>query len=113
MIRSTLDVFEDHLRLRLEGKTEEDIERNYTDDVILLSNTETAQGKATLRRWADALSRELPEAKFDLVSKQVNGEYAFLQWRASSLSACVRHGADSFVIRGGRIVMQSVYYALE
>lgn len=83
MIRSTLEVFEDHLRLRLEGKTEEDIQRNYTDDVILLSKTETEQGKETLRRWADDLSHELPEAKFEFVAKQVNGEYAFLQWRAS------------------------------
>lgn len=106
-------MFEDHLRLRLEGRIEEDIEKNYSDDIVLLSRMETAQGKDALRRWADDLARELREARFEYVAKQVNGEYAFLHWRAQAASARVRHGVDSFVIRDGLIVMQSVYYPLE
>jgi hypothetical protein len=106
-------VFEDHLRLRLEGRTEEDIQKNYSDAIVLLSGMETVQGKDALRRWADDLARDLPEASFEYVAKQVNDEYAFLHWRAQAASAHVRHGVDSFVIRDGLIVMQSVYYPLE
>jgi hypothetical protein len=40
----------------------------------------------------------------------VEGEYAFLKCWADSDPARIEDGADSFVIPGGMIVMQSVSY---
>lgn len=54
---------------------------------------------------ADRLGLQLPGAHFEFVSKQVADEYALLIWKASSEHFRVEHGADSFVIRAGRIVM--------
>jgi hypothetical protein len=34
-------------------------------------------------------------------------------WRAESDKFSIKHAADSFVISGGRIVMQTIYYELE
>jgi predicted SnoaL-like aldol condensation-catalyzing enzyme len=112
-MRTTADVFEDHLELRLAGKVDDDIAKNYSDDVVMLSSTEVGHGRAGARRCADELARLLPDAEFEIVAKQVHGDYAFLHWRARSKEARVCHGADSFVIRDGKIVMQSVYYAVE
>jgi hypothetical protein len=38
---------------------------------------------------------------------------AFLEWTATCATARVRDGADSFWIRGGRIVAQTIHYTVE
>ena len=112
-MRTTEEVFEDHLELRLAGRVEDDIAKNYSDDVVILSSSEVIIGPAGARRCADELARLLPDAEFEYVAKHTHGDYAFLKWRAKSKDVAVRHGADSFVIREGKIVMQTVYYAVE
>lgn len=50
--RSTREVLEDHLRLRREGDLEEDLARNYAEDVVLLCKHGVFKGVgrcATLR----------------------------------------------------------------
>jgi len=43
----------------------------------------------------------------------VAGEIALLEWTASTPSgARVQDGADSFVIRGGRIQAQTIHYTV-
>jgi len=43
----------------------------------------------------------------------VDGEHALLHWSAQSASANVDLGVDTFVIRDGRIVLQTVSYQLK
>jgi hypothetical protein len=52
----------------------------------------------------------LPGAEFEFPTKLVRGEYAFLVWKARSKEYEVDHGADSFVIRAGRIALQTIFY---
>lgn len=52
-------------------------------------------------------SRRLAEAH---LTRLTSGDYAFLEWRGQSADIHVEDGADSFVIRDGRIVMQSIHY---
>lgn len=110
MIRSTLEVFEDHLRCRAEGELEKDLQRNYADDIILLSEKGILHGHNGVRQSAARLAKQLPPWEFEYLIQLAEGEYAFLKWRGESATHCIEHGADSFVIRHGRIVMQSVYY---
>ncbi|RVI79770.1 nuclear transport factor 2 family protein [Sinorhizobium meliloti] len=110
--RTPAEVFEDHLRLRLEGKLEEDLRRNYSDDVLLLTVNSDARGHDALRKSADRLRRQLPEAQFHVAAKQVSGRYALLVWSAKSARFDAVEGADSFVIENGRIVFQSIHYGL-
>ena len=112
MIRSVRDVFEDHLRLRACGDLETDLERNYSNDVILLCETGPLIGRDALRWSARRLGLQLPGAEFEFPSKQVQGEYALLIWTAQSAKFEVDYGADSFVIRDGRIVAQTIFYRL-
>lgn len=55
---------------------------------------------------------QLRGGRYEYLAQHVEGEYAFLLWRAKSGHARIEHGVDSFVIRGGRIVMQTVHYDL-
>jgi hypothetical protein len=55
----------------------------------------------------------LPNARFEILCEIVEGPYAFLLWRAEADGCEAVDGADSFVIRDGQIVMQSVFYRLK
>lgn len=54
----------------------------------------------------------MPQARFYIAAKQVNGPYALLVWSAKSESLDAVEGADSFVIENGKIVFQSIHYGL-
>ncbi|WP_162912895.1 nuclear transport factor 2 family protein [Rhodospirillaceae bacterium SYSU D60014] len=112
MSRSADDVFEDHLRCRSVGDVEADLERNYADDIVLLCECGALEGRKAVRESARRLGLQLPDAEFQFPTKEVRGEYAFLVWTARSQQYEVDHGVDSFVIREGRIVVQSIFYRL-
>lgn len=110
--RSTREVFEDHLRLRVAGKLEEDLKRNYAEDVVLLTVNSNARGYDAMRMSAARLKEELPDAEFEFVAKQVNGPYALLVWYGTSPQFDAVEGADSFVIENGKIVLHTIHYGL-
>jgi hypothetical protein len=110
--RSTREVFDDHLQLRVDGRLETDLKRNYAEDIVLMCEYEVFRGRDAVHASADRLGLQLPGAEFEFITREVEGEYAFLVWKATSDRFRVDHGADSFVIRDGRIVMQSIYYDL-
>ena len=112
--RSTRDVLEDHLRLRCQGvgRVEEDIARNYAEDVVLLTGLGVSRGHEGVRRSAQVLHEQLPCARYQFRTKLVDGEMAFLEWTACCPTGSVEDGADSFIIRHGRIVAQTVHYTV-
>jgi hypothetical protein len=111
--RSTQDVFDDHLRLREAGETEQDIARNYAEDVVVLSGSGINHGHDGVRTTATILKKYMPGGSWEYRVRLVNGNYAFLQWAGRSTEGkVVFDGADSFVIRDGRIVFQSIYYTV-
>lgn len=110
--RSVREVFEDHLRLRARGELEADLERNYDPDVVLLCDFGVLHGRDAVRESAHRLGRQLDGGRYEYVARWAAGDYAFLRWRAESADTLLEHGADSFVIRNGVIVMQSVYYTV-
>ena len=111
-MRQPDEVFEDHLCLRSQGDLETDLERNYADDVVLLCELGALKGRAAIRKSARRLGLQLPDAEFQFPTKLVEREPAFLLWKARSERFEVEDGADSFVIRGGRIAAQTIFYRL-
>lgn len=112
MNRSSRDVFEDHLQLRRRGDLDTDLEKNYAEGVVLLCETGVLVGRDAIRQSAARLGLQLPEAEFDFVVRQVEGNYAMLVWNARSSRFQVDHGVDSFVIQNGRIIAQTIFYRL-
>jgi hypothetical protein len=110
--RSARQVLEDHLRRRCERDVEEDIARNYAEDVVLLTGFGVFRGHAGVRRSAQILDGQLPCAKYHYRTKQTDGPVAFLEWTARCRGAAVKDGADSFFIHEGRIVAQTIHYTV-
>ncbi len=113
MARITRQVFEDHLRIGTEGTVEEDIERNYASTVVILSGDGVRHGHDGLREQAHQLQGELPNCTFHYGTQLVEGEVAFLEWTAEADGARVRDGADSYLIRDGQIIAQTIHYTVE
>lgn len=112
MERDTREVFRDHLRLRVAGDLETDLRRNYAPDVVLLTSNSNARGHAAIRVSARRLGRQLPDARFEFLARQVRGPFALLIWRGWSGHFDAVDGVDSFVISGGLIRMQTIHYRL-
>jgi SnoaL-like domain len=111
--RATIEAFEDHLARRSHGDIEGDLERNYARDVILLCEHGVLKGHAAVRNSAKALAEQLSDARFEYPVKAIHGENVLLHWRARSTKAYVDVGLDTFVVRDGRIVLQTVSYQLK
>ena len=105
--RSTREVLEDHVRLRLAGPFEEDLRRNHSPNVALLTVNSSEGGHDALRNSARRSSNQLPNAEFRIVKMQIAGPHVLLIWSATSESATAVEGADSFSIDHGKITFQS------
>jgi hypothetical protein len=106
-------VFYDHLEKRKKGLIEEDIAQNYARDVVQLTCTGILRGHDGVREGGRILNDCLPEAEFEYYNTLVDGEMAFLEWRAVSEHHEVREGADSFLIRNGEIIAQTIHYKVQ
>lgn len=110
--RSTADVFDDHLRLAGLGRHEDDIERNFAPGVVLLTGIGVLRGHDGVRRSREVLAEDIPDAEYEYVTRLVDGDVAFLEWRARGEGVEVTDGADSFVVRDGLIVAQTIHYSV-
>lgn len=112
LTRSTREVLEDHLQRSLDGDFETDIERNLSPDAIVLSARGVHHGREGAKELAKLLMQELPGAVFRYGTRVVEGEHAFLEWTARGGGRRVDDGADSFVVRDGLIVAQTIHYTV-
>jgi hypothetical protein len=63
--RTTTDVLEDHLRLRGDGRLEEDLARNYSPDVVVFSSEGRFQGHDGIRRTAHVLYQYVERGRYE------------------------------------------------
>jgi hypothetical protein len=111
-MRTSEEVLQDHLDLAKNGSLAEDLTRNYAENVVLLTTHGIFKGLKGVEELAAILRREMPNATFEYHKILVEGEIGFLEWSASSKDAKVKDGADSYVIRNGVIIAQTIYYTV-
>jgi hypothetical protein len=111
--RTARDVLEDHLQQAREGTLEDDLAQNYALDAVFLSSRGIYRGHDGLRQLNTMLQEDLPRATYEYRNQLVDGEMAFLEWTARSERAAVEDGADSYLIRDGRIVAQTIHYTVK
>ena len=111
--RSAHEVFEDHLILAQEGKLEEDIKRNNAIDIVLLTNYGTFYGHEGVREAAKLLNRQLPGGRYNYELKLCHEEVCFLHWTGDSHESHIADGADSFLIKDGKIKIQTIFYTVQ
>lgn len=113
-MRSTHEVLESHLAYRRAGELEADLARNHADDVVLLSWGEGVEhGKEGVRRLAGILGSSVEAGTSTYDRLVVDDAYGMLHWRARDGGTDVRDGADSYVVRDGVIVAQTIAYAVD
>lgn len=69
-------------------------------------------GHNGMRRLAERLCREVPNMRIGYKAKVIEGEIGFLEWTADCDNARIEDGADSYVIRNGFIVAQTIHYTI-
>ena len=110
--RSAQEVLDDHWSESQTGSIEADLARNYAHDLVVLTGRGVYRGHGGLRQLAQLLREELGEATFEYHTRLVEGEVGFLEWSARGERARVEDGADTYVIRDGRIVAQTIHYTI-
>ncbi|WP_243229646.1 nuclear transport factor 2 family protein [Microbacterium sp. CIAB417] len=110
-MRTTTEVIHDHLMNRLAGDVEKDI-RNYHADVVELTGSGIYRGHDGVRSCAQELARLVGPAVFTYTHTLIDGDFAYLEWTAHNDEVHVGDGADSFVVRDGAIVLQTIHYTV-
>ncbi len=111
--RMPVEVLRDHLRRRQHHDLEGDLAANYAADVVVLSKDGAYHGHDGIRQTAAILHDLLPDAEFSYDLVRVEDGIGLLGWSATiNGKTRVRGGADSFVIRDGRIAAQTIHYAI-
>lgn len=108
--RSTEEVLDDHLRESVSGRVDDDLARNYAEDIVFLTSFGVFHGHGGVRQAAELLNRQLPNARFTYRVRRTAADVALLVWDAESDRSSVEDGVDSYVIRDGRIAVQTIHY---
>lgn len=108
--RSTAEVFMDHLHQRYIGDIECDLKRNYSKDVIMVENYGIFHGFDGVRQSAKILNQLVPTSKYKMDNLVFNKDNAFESWSVDADGVKVTDGIDAFIIRDGKIQVQTIYY---
>lgn len=108
--RSTAEVFMDHLHQRYLGDIECDLKRNYSKDVIMVENYGIFHGFDGVRQSAKILNQLVPTSKYKMDNLVFNKDNAFESWSVDADGVKVTDGIDAFIIRDGKIQVQTIYY---
>jgi hypothetical protein len=108
-VRSAAAVFHDHLELRRSKNLDADLRRNYSQDVLVLTSYGELHGHDGIRHTAEVLRGHAGAGEYKYLHEVVHDDFAYLVWEVRTPRKWV-HGADSFRIEGGKIVLQTIHY---
>jgi hypothetical protein len=111
--RSTEEVFLDHLERAQQGDVEGDIRHSFSPRCVLLTSYGTFRGHPGVREAAALLERQIGPARYEYRNRVCEAGLAFLEWSADTPKASISDGADSFVIRRGKIVAMTIHYTVQ
>jgi len=110
--RTTLEVVHDHLRCRATGAVEEDLARNYDEEVVVVSGATARRGHGAARELARELQPSAGQPTFEYIHRIVEGNIAYLVWRSRWAGVHVHDGTETYICRDGRIVTHTLHYSL-
>ncbi len=89
----------------------EGIMEDYADDAVVITEEEVFRGVEAIREgfFEEGLFPDFddPDATFSLNTQVVEGDYAYIVWRAETSNTTYEFATDTFVIRDGEIVSQT------
>jgi ketosteroid isomerase-like protein len=112
---STEDVLNHHLQSFGSGDVDETM-KDYTDDSVLITPDGVLRGLDELRAAFETFYGGLFRPgtyEFEMDRIEVEGEVAFIVWHSSNEGAEVPLGTDTFLIRDGKIAVQTFAAKIE
>ena len=105
---STKDVVDHHLKSFGEGDLK-GILSDYAPGAVLFTPEGPLKGIDAIRPLFQAMLAEFgkPGAAFSLKQQFVEGDYAYILWTAETADNVYELGTDTFVVREGKIMIQS------
>jgi len=106
--RTTQDVIDSHLKC-FGARDLEGILSDYAPDAVLFTPEGLLRGIEAIRTLFRALLAEFgkPGAAFNLKHVSVEGDHGYILWSAETADNVYELGTDTFVVRDGRIALQS------
>ncbi|NLX77278.1 MAG: nuclear transport factor 2 family protein [Clostridiaceae bacterium] len=106
--RTTMEVLDHHITHLAAGNLEE-VVMDYADDAFIVTMNGVVKGKDEIRAFFENnIKNVLPPDSVNIIEKKtVHGEIGYIVWNAVSKYYRFRFGTDTFVIKNGRIVMQT------
>ena len=99
---TTAEVLERHMKALGAGDLA-GIMDDYADDAVMVSGAEPTRGKAAIESFFSMVTANGP-AEFNRDVTVIEGDYAYITWHNDMIA----FGTDTFVIRDGKIVFQTV-----
>ena len=105
---STKDVVDHHLKCFGEGDLK-GILSDYAPGAVLFTPDGPLRGADAIRPLLQAMIAEFgkPGAVFSMKQQSVEGDYAYILWTAETADNVYEVATDTFVVRDGKIVVQS------
>ena len=111
--RTTREVLDDHLARRSAGDLDGDLTTNYHPNIMILHAGGAVRGHDGVRRLASLLSRYHGNGSFQCHRVLTTDELAVIEWSGlgGRTDTLTLEGMESFIVRAGLIVAQTVHYA--
>ena len=106
---STEAVLNHHLQAFVAGDLDETM-KDYTEDSVLIVPDKTLEGLDSIRgAFSNFFSGLFKPGTYDFTMdrSEVVGEVAYIVWHSVNQGADVKLGTDTFVIRDGKIALQT------
>lgn len=105
---STKEIVEEHVKCFGERDLE-GILAGYAPDAVVFTPDGPLKGTASLTALYEGFFEEFgkPGTTFEMQQMSIEGDYAYLLWRAETADNVYEMGTDTLVVRDGKIVAQS------
>jgi len=82
---------------------------DYADESTFFSQGGVLHGSDAIRQFFGTLFEEFekPGMSFDLLQQEVDGDTAYIVWKAESADNLFEIGTDTFIVQNGKIVTQT------
>jgi uncharacterized protein (TIGR02246 family) len=107
-IRPPRNVIDNHVKCFIAGDLK-GILSDYAPDAVLFTAQGPLKGVDAIKVLFEAMLAEFakPGATFDLKHVSVDGNYAYILWTAETVDNVYEMATDTFVVREGKIAVQS------
>jgi ketosteroid isomerase-like protein len=108
-VTNTGEVLNHHLRALGSGNLDEILD-DYVEDSILITPDGTIKGLRGIRAaFEESLSGLFKPGTYELAfdARHVDGEVAYIAWHAKCASADIALGTDTFIVKDGKITVQT------